>query len=374
MTALPEAFEKFLNENGIDPMIYERPQSQYFTINYRTKVSFEEIQEDFRGRAQPVHFCSPGNDLNFYKIIKGPDTGTKDENITSACKGINKFYDTEHANDNFRFATSKLYQQGKILPMDLSSGLAVWLLNLQPTDHVLDLCCAPGSKLILASWLLRGYVNENLDRGWDEKIGTITGVDVAGHRLAICRAMMKKYKVEVARLFCTDGTSFNEPVRKFDCSGKRRAEANKSVGLFHESTAFRKRPTSRDGFYDKVLVDAQCTHDGSIKHIRKHRQTNWKDFDASQFDPKNLTTLHTLQLALLENGFKMVKPGGIVVYSTCSLSRGQNEEIIEKFMEKWGDSVLPGPFENSDERGQLRMCPPNFDSGFFICRLIKKKF
>ena len=342
MMDLPSIFREFCIKNEISMDIYNHPQKKYFY----TECSSPEIEEDAVGREGKSVPC----DLvrNFYQVT------------------------TEEA---FQFSTSDLYQSGKLLPMDLSSGLAVSLLNLKPTDHVLDLCCAPGGKLILSSLLQSREIEKDFMKS-PEEIGTITGVDLSSHRLATCRSLLKKYQVQCARLFCADGTNFSEPIKRFSrVNGNVKGTERKSLEAlpFHETTAFRKRPTEfTDSQYDKVLVDAQCTHDGSIKHIRKHFENDWRGFDLSQFEEANLEQLYKLQLSLLENGFKLLKPGGILIYSTCSLSRGQNEEIMAKFMQKHAERACALPFKGSDELGQLRLCPPDFDSGFFICRVKKQ--
>ena len=330
MTSLPGIFKEFCAANEINEQIYDHPQKQYFYTE--TNISGDAVE--LAGKAVPCDLIE-----NFYQITS----------------------------ENFQFSSSELYQEGKLLPMDLSSGLAVKLLDPKSTDHVLDLCCAPGGKLILSAFL-----QGTSDFSEPEKVGTLTGVDLASHRLATCRSIIKKYRVQRARLFCADGTQFYEPIREFIKPGENKDPQNSRA--FHETTAFRKRPNRASvPEYDKVIVDAQCTHDGSIKHIRKHRQNNWEGFDLTQFEPENLMKLHQLQFELLENGFRLLKPGGTLIYSTCSLSRGQNEDIIRKFLEKYSDSACPMPFPGSDEFGQLRLCPPAFDSGFFICRLQKRK-
>lgn len=332
---LPDIFKDFCEANLIDPAIYDQSQKQYFYLRDLESSDFDSDSVFREGKAVPCDLIP-----NFYQI---------------------------NLSDNFQFSRSKFYQAGKVLPMDLSSGFAVSLLDLRGSDHLLDLCCAPGGKLVLAS-----FFQGPGDFSKPEHVGTLTGVDLSSHRLSTCRSLIKKYKVERARLFCADGTSFNEPVREFSKPLTLKAESSNRA--FHETSAFRKRPTRLTFMkYDKVLVDAQCTHDGSIKHIRKHRQNNWKGFDLKQFKEENLIILHQLQFGLLENGFKMLKLDGILIYSTCSLSRGQNEDIITKFMTKYSDCAKPEPFPGSDEFGQLRMCPPDFDSGFFICRIKRIK-
>eukprot|EP00897_Mesotaenium_endlicherianum_P003756 jgi/Mesen1/3408/ME000192S02576 len=65
--------------------------------------------------------------------------------------------------------------------------------------------------------------------------------------------------------------------------------------------------------YDKVLVDAECTHDGSLKHICKYDEWGWGT-------------------DLLSNGFRHLRPGGTLVYSTCSFTLAQNEDVVRWFV------------------------------------------
>ncbi|KAG0324909.1 hypothetical protein BG004_003343 [Podila humilis] len=90
---------------------------------------------------------------------------------------------------------------------------------------------------------------------------------------------------------------------------------------------------SSEGYkYDKVIVDAECTHDGSIAHILKYESWGWDSFHKNFMAQDRLDSLMDLQRNLLLNGFRLAKVGGIVVYSTCSLSRAQNEDIVAWFL------------------------------------------
>jgi 16S rRNA C967 or C1407 C5-methylase (RsmB/RsmF family) len=65
-------------------------------------------------------------------------------------------------------------------------------------------------------------------------------------------------------------------------------------------------------------VDAECTHDGSIKHIQKFEQWGWKTLERRVLDAERTdTNLKALQLNLLRNGFRLLKEAGTLVYSTC---------------------------------------------------------
>ncbi|KAN0043129.1 hypothetical protein ACTA71_010766 [Dictyostelium dimigraforme] len=104
------------------------------------------------------------------------------------------FYKLEDSTVNI--SSSKSYKNGMFYGMDASSGAAILALNPKPNDNVLDICCAPGTKLCMISDMLGGN-------------GTITGIDISESRLGTCKTILKKYKIPNARLFICDGTKFN---------------------------------------------------------------------------------------------------------------------------------------------------------------------
>lgn len=102
--------------------------------------------------------------------------------------------------------------------------------------------------------------------------------------------------------------------------------------------------------FDYVLVDAECSTDGSFKHIKErikesltkklendvgHREENER-----LTDPSKLAELVDLQRNLLASGFRLLKDGGTLVYSTCSLSEDQNEKVVKWLLESNQDAVL----------------------------------
>ncbi len=136
--------------------------------------------------------------------------------------------------------------------------------------------------------------------------------------------------------------------------------------------------------YDKVLVDAECTHDGSLKHIIKYQKWGWLTFEKRVLNPKRLKILASLQRALLLNGFRLLKPGGTLIYSTCSFCRAQNEDVVRWLLDAFPQDAEPQPF-NATERqalgnpcdgllpGTLRFDPrTTHSSGLFIAKLHKQ--
>ena len=90
-----------------------------------------------------------------------------------------------------------------------------------------------------------------------------------------------------------------------------------------------------------------------------------------------MKALSALQLAILENQATYVKKGGVLLYSTCTVLKAENEEIVEAFLAKHQDFYvepldLPEVFPKN-ETGMLTLIPGEYDTdGFFICRLRRK--
>lgn len=284
-------------------------------------------------------------------------------------------------------AHTAAYRSGAILPLDPNSVLAVDALCLRPGEHVLDLCCAPGTKLVLMAMRVG-------------PAGSTTGVDVSRERLGAAVSLAKKYRLPRTRLFCADGRIFAQPVHHPEgrqSGGQHHQEETSSVSptpsscgtVVYErgvapvwsSSPYRKQRGVLRGSYDKVLVDAQCTHDGSIKHIRKHIASGWRYYEERHFEEAGLGELYELQYALLCNGFRQLRPGGLVVYSTCSQSRQQNEDIIGRFMSEHQDTAQlvsealnAGSAVEIGSWGRAQRLYPDADGnggGFFICAIRK---
>ncbi|CAO3591646.1 unnamed protein product [Absidia cylindrospora] len=251
------------------------------------------------------------------------------------------------------------------------------------------LCCAPGAKLCMISNII-GI----------EAAGTATGVDIASHRLATCRSLVKKYRVgSRIRLYEADGTKFDVPApsrlgsivfdnnndaaishlhctkekehnhdnengnittnkhhhhhhhktkedndhqdelrkrRKLDTTTKKPFWAPKT--LRHETIT--SSSSSMGRLYDKVLVDAECTHDGSISHILKYEKWGWDAFEKNFMDTTRLSTICQLQRDLMEQGWSLLRKDGYMVYSTCSLTIKQNEENVAWFLKQHPEAHL----------------------------------
>ncbi|XP_065857779.1 uncharacterized protein [Euphorbia lathyris] len=382
---LPEAFLDFLQQNGLDPAIYTATDSvpRYIRLKPGSENDLEEIEAEMQCKLERVGWL-PG----FYAFPP-----------------------------QIQIANSNAYREGKIYGIDAASGAAVMALNILPGDHVLDLCAAPGAKLCMISDLLGDS-------------GSVTGVDIARHRLAACRTMLQKYVLgNRCRLFVADGTSFSlVPVRECLHSKSYESACKEKDDTFREWTsrrlwkerkrAAKARELSARALtaesdcpeiifygqdsgvvgltkselyqimcnnevlscgYDKVLVDAECTHDGSVKHIQKFEQWGWETLQQRVLNADRTDSLTTLQLKLLTNGFKLLRVGGLLVYSTCSLTVSQNEDVVEKFLKENPsaelqeiDGARDWPCKSGRIPKTLRFDPMTSQtSGLFVVRFTK---
>lgn len=131
--------------------------------------------------------------------------------------------------------------------------------------------------------------------------------------------------------------------------------------------------------YDKVLVDAECTHDGSIRHIQKFDHWGWETLERRVLDAERTDSLTVLQFRLLSNGFRLLKVGGSLVYSTCSLTAAQNEDVVEQFLRENAsaelqeiDAATNWPCKSGGIPKTLRFDPlTSQTSGLFVAKFTK---
>ncbi|KAK4780391.1 hypothetical protein SAY87_016497 [Trapa incisa] len=347
MLPLPEEFLGFLRENNIDSSIYGATDSvpRYIRVKPGNEACLQELEAEIKSKPLKLEWLT-----GFYSLP-----------------------------NNVQIANTRLYKHGLIYGIDAASGAAVSALNILAGDHVLDLCSAPGAKLCMILEILGDS-------------GSVTGVDVSQHRLAACRTMLQKYSLgDRCRLFVADGTTFSLiPTKRINYIDKACCSTSQeNVDVFHEWTSRRpwkeRKKTARQrqiGFskissvlqppelifygkksgviglsidevfqsipgtdvsgcgYDKVLVDAECTHDGSVRHIQKFEQWGWETLQQRVLNAERTDSLTVLQLKLLTNGFQLLKVGGSLVYSTCSLTIAQNEDVVEQFLQENASAVL----------------------------------
>ena len=211
------------------------------------------------------------------------------------------------------------FREGLFYVQDAAAKLSVMCARIPKGANVLDCCAAPGGKSFAAAISGAGH---------------ITSCDIYEHKVSLIE-------------------------KGADRLGLTQIEAK-------YADASRFEPLWEDTF-DVVIADVPCSGYGII---RKKPDIRYKD-------PDSMQQLPALQLSILKNQSRYVKPGGTLLYSTCTLVRKENEGVVEKFL-KENDEFYPESLELPDvfgenETGMLRLIPGQYDTdGFFICRLRRK--
>ncbi|MBI1805127.1 MAG: 16S rRNA (cytosine(967)-C(5))-methyltransferase RsmB [Ignavibacteriae bacterium] len=178
-----------------------------------------------------------------------------------------------------------IFQSGYFSIQDESAALPVLLLDPKPGEDVIDMCAAPGGKTTFIAELMRNQ-------------GRITAVDKYESKLMLIRTSCDRLGItNVYPMVCDAADLDMRPV-------------------------------------DKILVDAPCSGLGAL---RKKPDIKWKRV------PEDIPQLAKLQQRLLENAARLVKPGGTIVYSTCTTEPEENAFVVKSFLEQHPEFHLEDP-------------------------------
>jgi 16S rRNA (cytosine967-C5)-methyltransferase len=215
----------------------------------------------------------------------------------------------------------RLFQLGCCTVQAPSAGWVVAMLDLHPGQRVLDVCSAPGGK----AGLIAEQVGER---------GSVCACDISLARLR--RVLETAERMQLPQVY---------PVV---CDGR------------HPPFA---------GFFDAVLLDAPCTGTGVLQRHPDGRIIRTEE---------DLQRMAVTQESLLDAAAGLVGNGGVVVYATCSLEPEENEQQVERFLQRHPDFLMERPPRGittncTDLKGRLRITPHEHDlDGAFAARLRKK--
>ena len=214
------------------------------------------------------------------------------------------------------------FRSGLFYVQDAASKLSVLCAQLPKTGaRVLDCCAAPGGKSFASAIAMEGN-------------GSITSCDVHAHKAVLIENGAARLGLANIRAMQQDATM---PVEQWKNA------------------------------MDAVICDVPCS---GLGIIRKKPDIRYKDL-------KEMEALPQLQLQILKNQAAYVRPGGTLLYSTCTVLRRENEDVVNAFLAENQDFYteplsLPEVFPKN-ETGMLTLIPGEFDTdGFFICRLRRK--
>lgn len=209
------------------------------------------------------------------------------------------------------------FQNGEFFVQDPAASLVAQAAEIRPGQRVLDVCAAPGGKSFSAAIAMGD-------------VGCVTACDLHESKLSRIREGCRRLDLSCVETVTADGRIF--------------------------------RPEWAHAF-DTVLVDAPCS---GLGIIRKKPDVRYKKAD-------DLFALPVIQSAILENAARYVRPGGSLVYSTCTVLPEENEQITDAFLAEHPDFSrekmrLPQPLGDGEE--QITLWPQRHQTdGFYICRM-----
>jgi 16S rRNA (cytosine967-C5)-methyltransferase len=211
--------------------------------------------------------------------------------------------------------------EGLVYLQDEASQLIAHVLGAHAGERVLDVCAAPGSKTTHIAALAGDCA-------------LVVAGDLYEHRLRLV----------------------TEACARLGARGVRVVRLNAEVTL-----------PFADGAFDRVLVDAPCTGTGTLRH---NPEIRWR------LAPANISELSEVQSRILSEAARVVCRGGRLVYSTCSVEREENEEVVAAFLRAHADfrqvEATPAPASLLQPSGAARTWPHKEDvDGFFVAALLK---
>jgi 16S rRNA (cytosine967-C5)-methyltransferase len=234
------------------------------------------------------------------------------------------------------------FHEGGFYVEDEAAQLIPPLLDPQPGDILLDACAAPGGKSTHLADLMHNK-------------GTIYAVDRKGARLELLRSNCHRLGVQIVVPIGGDIRRPREWVPMIETAG------SPSV----------KKPKGADLSVDRILVDAPCS---GLGVLRRHPEAKWRK------DERALPRHQAFQCQILEAVAPCLRPGGVLVYSTCSTEPEENEQVIERFCHAHAEfqresvvSWLPPSAQGFvTEQGALSTVGNRFSmDGFYAARLRK---
>ena len=213
------------------------------------------------------------------------------------------------------------FREGLFYIQDAAAKLSVLCADLSENSRVLDCCAAPGGKSFAAAMAMKGT-------------GSITSCDIYEHKAKLIANGAQRLGIDTITARQLDATAH---VQEWE------------------------------GQMDAVIADVPCS---GLGIIRKKPDIRYKNLE----EMKNLPAL---QLQILENVSTYVRPGGTLLYSTCTLVREENEGVVTSFLAAHPDFCLeklplPTVFPEN-ESGMLALIPGQYDTdGFFIAKLRRK--
>lgn len=310
------------NKNNL-PAIPDRDEERYLSIRYSHPKWLVKRLLPLLGREETEQFLAANNGVAPLTVQVNPLKTTTEELLEElTASGIkaarhNWVPDCLELSGAGDLTVLKAFRDGKFLVQDPAARLVSMIADVQPGQRVLDVCAAPGGKSFSAAFAMGDQ-------------GVIQSCDLHENKLKRVREGAERLGITCMETAAADGRNF--------------------ISAWADA-------------FDVVLVDAPCS---GLGIIRKKPDTRYKK-------PDDLFALPVIQASILENAARYVKPGGTLVYSTCTILPTENEDVTTAFLAEHPEFSMEAfslPQPVGETVGQLTLWPQRHRTdGFYICRM-----
>lgn len=186
-------------------------------------------------------------------------------------------------------------KSGDGMLQNLPSIVCGHVLDPKPGETVLDMCAAPGNKTTHLAELMGD-------------IGRIVALDKTPNKLKLLISKMSAFDLKSVQCFAFDSTKALDDKQSFE-----------------ESQSL--KPPFAPNTFDRILLDAPCSALGNRPQLR------------NDMSPKMLASYPVVQKKLFRTAVGLLKPGGVLVYSTCTIAAAENEHLVAWALEKFGNEI-----------------------------------
>lgn len=314
-------FEDFFKiENDIERISKTTSMPEWLVEELQKENTTQKVEEICQASNLKPKLCIRVNTLKIDKKILKEELEEK-EKIKVEDAELENFLLLEGAKN---IEGRKAFQEGKFTVQDEAAGLIPLALDPKPGEKVLDACSSPGGKTTGMAELMNNQ-------------GEIIAWDLHEHRVKLVEKTAQRLGIDIIQTETKDATKYEE--------------------RYHEA-------------FDKILLDVPCLGIGVLK---RKPDIKWKR------KKEDIQEITKIQKEILENCSNYLKVGGELVYSTCSILKEENEDIIHEFLKdhknfkiEKANYIKKEFFKKFVESEKyVRVYQNEKTDGFFICKLTK---
>lgn len=255
--------------------------------NKLSEIYFNDSEKIFE-----THFYNRNKTFRISKLKQRLDQEVLESLLNQGIKykqieGLENFYIALENSNKLSFTNE--FNSNYIYIQEASSSLPVYQIDPKESDNILDMCASPGSKTSLIQNLSKNKAN-------------VVAVEKSRSRFFKLKENLVNNGVENVQVFNID--------------------ANRLIFIKPEFS----------NYFNKIIVDVPCTTESKIDLNDQDSLKEWK--------PQNAKSISKLQRGLLNSAFKMLKPGGTLIYSTCTYSVEENEDVVNWFLKRNSNAML----------------------------------